>query len=195
MDIVARSEAAAEPGAGPANAQGVLPKQLSELPQLNSRDLRTEWRRLFRSSPPNLSRDLLVRAIAYRIQELAQGGLPRATARRLVTLTAEFGRDGQINPEARPSIKPGARLIREWRGRTHVVTMTEDGFRYAGCTYPSLTSVAKEITGAHWSGPRFFGLVTRPAEGGGKRRVLSEASTRRKPEPSHPSLEAAHGHA
>ena len=55
--------------------------------------------------------------------------------------------------------KPGARLVREWHGRTHTVTVTEDGFEFAGASYPSLTQVAKKITGAHWSGPCFFGLV------------------------------------
>src|SRR5215203_3622133 len=115
----------AEPGAGSASRQGGLAKRLSELQRLNSRDLRTEWRRLFRSNPPNLSRDLLVRAIAYRVQEMAHGGLPKATLRKLATLAAEFGRDGQISADARPQIKPGSRLVREWRSRTHVVTVTE----------------------------------------------------------------------
>jgi hypothetical protein len=63
-----------------------------------------------------------------------------------------------------PSLKPGARLVREWRGRTHTVTVTEDGFEYAGENYPSLTKIAKKITGAHWSGPRFFGLLAAGAE-------------------------------
>jgi Protein of unknown function (DUF2924) len=58
------------------------------------------------------------------------------------------------------SLKPGARLMREWHGRTHTVTVTEDGFEYAGTSYPSLTKIAQKITGAHWSGPRFFGLPT-----------------------------------
>ena len=180
MENVAQSEAAARTLAGPGNPQGGLSGRLSELQQLNSRDLRTEWRRLFRSNPPNLSRDLLVRAIAYRVQELAHGGLSKATARKLATLAAEFGRDGQIGADARPQIKPGARLVREWRGRTHVVTVTEDGFTYGGNPYPSLTRIAQEITGAHWSGPRFFGLVKRPAE-----------SSARNPLP----LEACHGQA
>jgi Protein of unknown function (DUF2924) len=62
------------------------------------------------------------------------------------------------------SLKPGARLVREWDGRTHTVTVTEDGFEYAGKNYPSLTKIAQKITGAHWSGPRFFGLLTASAE-------------------------------
>jgi len=180
MESTTTVEAAADDGAASVNAQGGLSERLLQLQQLNSRDLRMEWRRLFRSNPPSLSRDLLVRATAYRVQELAHGGLPKATARKLATLAAEFGRDGQISADARPQIKPGARLVREWRGRTHVVTVTEEGFTYGGNPYPSLTRIAQEITGAHWSGPRFFGLVKRPAE-----------SSARNPLP----LEACHGQA
>jgi len=66
---------------------------------------------------------------------------------------------GRVGPDPGLALKPGARLVREWHGRTHTVTVTEDGFEYAGTSYPSLTKVAKKITGAHWSGPRFFGLV------------------------------------
>ena len=185
MKSIARTLGAADTGAGSASASDVLCKRISELQQLNSRDLRTEWRRLFRTNPPNLSRDLLVRAVAYRVQELAHGGLLKATARKLATLAAEFGRDGQISVDARPQNKPGARLVREWRGRTHVVTVTEDAFIYAGKSYPSLTSIAQEITGAHWSGPRFFGMVKRVADAGDK-------SPRRRPE-AHAALEVCHG--
>lgn len=70
-----------------------------------------------------------------------------------------FRTAGRVAPDPRLSLKPGARLVREWHGRTHTVTVTEDGFEYAGMSYPSLTKVARKITGAHWSGPRFFGLV------------------------------------
>ena len=70
-----------------------------------------------------------------------------------------FRTEGRVAPDPGLSLKPGARLVREWHGRTHTVTVTEDGFDYAGPTYPSLTKIAKKITGTHWSGPRFFGLV------------------------------------
>ena len=65
---------------------------------------------------------------------------------------------GEISLDPGPQIKSGARLVREWRGRTHTVTVTEEGFQYDGRHYPSLTQIARAITGAHWSGPRFFGL-------------------------------------
>lgn len=130
-----------------------------ELASASLDELRGEWRRLYRSEPPRVSRDLLARGIGYRIQELQHGGLGKATRRKLKTLAKMFRTDGRVAPDAGLSLKPGARLIREWHGRTHTVTVTEDGFEYAGASYPSLTKVAKKITGAHWSGPRFFGLV------------------------------------
>ena len=70
---------------------------------------------------------------------------------------------GRVGPILSVGLKPGARLVREWRGRTHTVTVTEEGFEYAGANYSSLTTIAKKITGAHWSGPRFFGLLGRVA--------------------------------
>lgn len=99
------------------------------------------------------------RGIGYRIQELQYGGLGKVRRRKLKTLAKTFRATGRVAPDLGLSLKPGARLVREWHGRTHTVTVTEDGFEYAGVSHPSLTKVAKAITGAHWSGPRFFGLV------------------------------------
>ena len=142
------------------------PKRLSSRPaQLPAPDgtspdeLRREWRRLYRSEPPRISRDLLIRGIGYRLQEIEHGGLGKATRRKLKTLANMFQTTGRVAPDPGLSLKPGARLVREWHGRTHTVTVTEDGFEYAGTSYPSLTKVAKKITGAHWSGLRFFGLM------------------------------------
>ena len=122
-------------------------------------ELRREWRRLYRSEPPRISRDLLIRGLGYRLREIQHGGLGKATRRKLKALAKMFRTAGRVVPDPGLSLKPGARLVREWRGRTHTVTVTEDGFDYAGMTYPSLTKVAKKITGTHWSGPRFFGLT------------------------------------
>jgi hypothetical protein len=122
-------------------------------------ELRREWRRLYHHEPPRFSRDLLIRGIGYRLQELQHGGLGKSTRRKLQTLAKMFRSEGRVAPDPGLSLKPGARLIREWRGCTHTVTVTEDGFEYAGMTYPSLTKISKRITGTHWSGPRFFGLV------------------------------------
>jgi hypothetical protein len=106
-----------------------------------------------------LSRDLLERAIGYRRQELEHGGLGKATRRKLETIAKAIRSTGRVSATPALSLKPGARLVREWQGRTHTVTVVEDGFEYGGEIYPSLTSIAKKITGAHWSGPRFFGLA------------------------------------
>jgi hypothetical protein len=122
-------------------------------------ELRREWRRLYHSDAPSISRDLLILGIGYRLQEIEHGGLGKATRRKLRTLAKALRTTGRIGPTPGLSLKPGARLVREWHGRTHTVTVTEDGFEYAGTSYPSLTKIAKKITGAHWSGPRFFGLL------------------------------------
>jgi hypothetical protein len=107
---------------------------------------------------------LLIRTIAYRMQELAYGGLSKATQRKVDALTKELERKGSIVVTPDLSLRPGARLVREWRGRTHTVVVTQDGFEYAGKTFPSLIKIAHAITGAHWSGPRFFGLVRKCTE-------------------------------
>jgi hypothetical protein len=127
-----------------------------------------KWQRLYAGEPPQISRDLLVLGLGYRIQEIEQGGLGRTTRRKLQTIAKNFQKTGRVGPTPSLALKPGARLVREWRGRAHTVTVTEDGFAYAGTSYSSLTKIAKKITGAHWSGPRFFGLLSadrRRAEG------------------------------
>ncbi len=134
--------------------------QLRALEQMPLLDLRTEWRQLLGTEPPRLSRDLLVRALAYRIQERAFGCLSRASLRQLKVVGGGDGA-GPSAPAPTPALRPGARLVREWHGRSHVVSVTEAGFDYAGASYRSLTEIAKLITGAHWSGPRFFGLTDR----------------------------------
>jgi hypothetical protein len=149
-----------------------LSRMLEALPALSPAELRSEWRRLYRSQPPRLSRDLLIRAIAYRMQELRYGGLSKTIKRKLVTLATAPQSDGEIALEPVQKISRGARLVREWNGRTHTVTVQEEGFTYAGRSYRSLTAIAREITGAHWSGPRFFGLARPP-----KRLVPSLAGT------------------
>ena len=145
-----------------ADSESQLPDRLAALPSLSLGDLRLEWRRLYRAEPPRLSRDIMMRAIAYRLQEIAHGGLSRITERRLMSLANELETAGRIAPSPGPRIKPGARLIREWHGRTHTVCVTETGFEFEGKTYRSLTKIAVDITGAQWSGPRFFGLTKTP---------------------------------
>ena len=140
--------------------------EIDRIRSLGLEELRREWRRLYHSEPPRISRDLLVLALGYRLQEIEHGGLGKSTRRKLQTMAKALRTTGRVGPTPSLSLKPGARLVREWRGRTHTVTVTvtEDGFEYAGENYPSLTKIAKKITGAHWSGPRFFGLLAAGAE-------------------------------
>jgi hypothetical protein len=102
----------------------------------------------------------MIRGLAYRLQEQSRGGLTKAAQRKLRALQQEFAIQGDIAVPVAVSIKPGSRLVRERHRKTHVVTVTEAGFGYAGQTYRSLTRIAHQITGAHWSGPRFFGLTS-----------------------------------
>jgi hypothetical protein len=136
----------------------VIERELDRIRSLDLEGLRREWRRLYHSDPPKISRDLLVLALGYRLQEIEHGGLSKSTRRKLQTIAKALRTTGRVGSTPSLSLKPGARLIREWRGRTHTVTVTDDGFDYAGTSYPSLSKIAKKITGAHWSGPRFFGL-------------------------------------
>jgi hypothetical protein len=145
------------------DSNGRLSDRLAVLPELSVADLRLEWRRLFRADSPRLSRDIMTRAIAYRLQEMAHGGVSKATQRRLLNFAAEFETDGRIARPPGPKIKPGSRLVREWHGRTHTVRVTDVGFEFRGKSYRSLTKIARDITGAQWSGPRFFGLTKRSA--------------------------------
>src|ERR1700728_182993 len=139
-----------------------IERELDRIRSLSLEGLRREWRRLYNSEPPRISRDLLVLALGYRVQEIEHGGLGKSTRRKLQTIAKALRTTGRVGPMPSLNLKPGARLVREWHGRTHTVTVTEDGFEYAGASYQSLTKIAKKITGAHWSGPRFFGL---PAAG------------------------------
>jgi len=136
-------------------------EQLDRLGRLGRGELREEWRRLCRSPPPNLSRDLLVRALAYRIQELAEGGLPRAILRRLLPAGSAEQEGGTAPRTVELDLRPGAHLVREWHGRTHTVTVTETGFEHQGQHYRSLSTIARQITGTRWSGPRFFAPTRR----------------------------------
>jgi DUF2924 family protein len=143
-------------------------QRLAEIETYDSGALRQEWQKLYGCpAPKRVRRDLLLRAIAYRIQELAFGGLKPATVRRLKQL-ADKTRVGPVAPpSAADSLRPGMRLMREWNGETHLVEVVEKGFTWRGQPYPSLSAIARAITGARWSGPRFFGLLDRDREDNG----------------------------
>ena len=111
-----------------------------------------------RIGSPLLSRELLVAAIAYRVQEIAFGGLRPQPQRQLRHFAQQLKIGGQIRIHARPDLAPGTRLVREWQGRSYQVMVLEDGFSWQGTHYRSLSAIAREITGTPWSGPLFFGL-------------------------------------
>jgi hypothetical protein len=142
-----------------------IAKALVRLSELTIFELRGEWRRLHRMPPPmRLSRDLLIRGITYKLQERAYGGLSMATARKLAPAAADKLSRGAVKPAPPISLRPGTRLAREWRGVTHMVLIHADGIEWRGQRYRSLSLVARKITGARWSGPRFFGLGQRPLD-------------------------------
>ena len=137
------------------------PPEIGGLADLDLPALRQHWRDLYGSEPPvRMSCELLIQAIAYRIQERTFGGLSRAARMKLMggaSAAAGPRRPRIVQTEHR--IKPGTRLLREWQGRTHEVTATAEGaFVYRGNSYGSLSEIARKITGTRWSGPAFFGL-------------------------------------
>jgi hypothetical protein len=136
-----------------------LDVEIAALQGAATHDLRIAWRRLYRSEPPPcMTRELMIRAIAYRMQERAHGGLSPAAKRKLHSLVAQLEAKGPEAFDPGIVLKPGARLVREWAGKTHTVVVLENGFDYDGERYLSLSKIATRITGAHWSGPRFFGI-------------------------------------
>jgi hypothetical protein len=136
-----------------------LDSELAALSTMSAQELRIVWRGLRCGEPmAPASRDLMLREIAYKMQERAYCGLAPAIKRRLHVLAEEFERNGADALAPAPLLKPGTRLLREWGPKTHTVVVLDDGFEYDGERYQSLTQIARRITGAHWSGPRFFGL-------------------------------------
>ena len=130
---------------------------LARLPKLGLGELRQ--RGLYKpEASPYLSRELLLRAVAYRMQEVALGGLRPERQRQLRQFAQQLNesQEGQIRP--RPELKPGTRLVREWQGRTYEVLVLDGGFSWQGMSYRSLSALARKITGTAWSGPLFFGL-------------------------------------
>jgi hypothetical protein len=145
-----------------------LIEQIAALEALSIDQLRSRWAEAYGRPPPACPhRQFLVRGLAHDLQENTLGGLAPALRRRLVGLAGAIERHGQDPFLTAPRIKPGTRLIRQWRGAIHQVTVLENGFAYRGERYRSLSAIARAITGTRWSGPTFFGLRTRP-HGNGK---------------------------
>jgi hypothetical protein len=147
---------------------------LSRLPTLEIGELRQQWRALYKAeASPHLSRELLVRAVAYRMQEVALRGLGPARQRQLRQIAQQFKQTGAANTPPRPELKPGTRLVREWQGRTYDVLVLDAGFSWQGTHHRSLSALARKITGTAWSGPLFFGLKP------------NRAANRRSSQPAH----------
>ena len=134
-------------------------RQIVGLLDRSTPELRLAWLEFHRAGPPlGLSRDLLIRALAYELQQRVHGGPSLALRRRLQSL-AGASEKGAVDPGL--VLKAGTSLVRQWRGYTHTVLVHKDGFEYEGQRYRSLTAIAERITEAHWSGRRFFGLTKR----------------------------------
>ncbi|MFZ2100042.1 MAG: DUF2924 domain-containing protein [Oricola sp.] len=145
-------------------------EEIAVLGDLSRHELADRWTTIYRTSPPKGARRVLLeRAIAWHLQAGIEGGLRKDVLRRLErvepsrnapsTVVTENGRGGASSSSARQreSLRPGTRLVREWHGRTHIVEVIAAGFVWNGETYGSLSEIARLITGARWSGPRFFG--------------------------------------
>lgn len=123
-------------------------KAVAALGAMSLAELRAEWQRRYGDPPRHRAADLLRRVLAWRIQADVHGGLDAPTRRMLE----------KDHSEVKVSATPGMRLAREWAGKRHEVCVIESGVVYEGCTYGSLSEVARHITGQRWNGPRFFGL-------------------------------------
>ncbi len=122
--------------------------------------LQSEWRQLFRSpAPKRLSRDMLRLGISWKKQTRTHGGHSRMVTKQLSMIADDLNQGKDIAPPDVSALKVGSRLVREWNGQTHDVIVVEGGFRWRGEIWPSLSAIAREITGTRWSGPRFFGIA------------------------------------
>ena len=134
--------------------------QVAALPEKSMADLKQLWRELYDREPPPFNRPFLVKRLAYRIQELAFGGLSARAEAKLKALVDEEDRRLKGKLPVRNGDRPisGTRLIREWQGVEHTATVLDDGFEYQGRRYKSLSVIARAITGTRWNGPLFWGL-------------------------------------
>jgi len=137
-----------------------IPARLIALKTATMPELKKQWRDLFDNEPPPFNRRYLESRLAYRIQELAYGGLKPETIERLEALGEQLDGGNLVVRRKRSDDRPivGTRLTREWQGVEHTVTVLADGYEWQGRPYKSLSSVARAITGTRWNGWIFFGL-------------------------------------
>jgi hypothetical protein len=133
-----------------------LGEWIASLAEQSREDLCDHWRWVMKTEPPpKISQALLIKAVAYAMQEKRLGGLPSATRKRLMSIA----KGGPISAgRTSPHVKSGTRLIRVWHGEAHEVLVTDQGYYWHGETHRSLSVIARTITGARWNGHRFFGL-------------------------------------
>jgi DUF2924 family protein len=136
--------------------------QIAALKGASAPVLKARWRELFDTDPPPYNRRFLESRLAYRIQELAYGGLRQDSLDRLKAMANQYASDDPKQRKARPALRPiaGTKLIRGWQGVEHCATVRANDFEYLGRPYKSLSSIAREITGTKWNGWVFFGLKT-----------------------------------
>ena len=139
-----------------------LEAELKSLATLSPVQLKKSWSDLSGVDLPHASPSLLRHMIAHQVQEKTLGKLPTYIERELDRLCGNTDANAPTLPRRGP-ILPGTRFIREWNGKTIAVTATEGGFEWNGETFRSLSEIARNVTGAHWSGPRFFGLTAKAA--------------------------------
>ncbi|WP_126176891.1 DUF2924 domain-containing protein [Tsuneonella rigui] len=157
------------PAQAPAPPQAApLSEFVALLTESSLEDLRQRWRSAHPGVviPKGLSRDLMIRGIVWNDQCSRYGGLPADTERVLDKMARQLATSGTLDVERSVRPKTGTRIIREWRGKTYVVEVADDGFLHDGARYASLSHVARAITGTRWSGPRFFGLKPRDQASG-----------------------------
>jgi DUF2924 family protein len=134
-------------------------EKIKGLQDLDKKALHTLWMETAGEPPPNtIKRNLLLLALAYRIQEQNEGGLSKVALKYLGTRAIPSKETDHSTRPLPPTLKPGTRLVRAWRGEVHQVTALDDGFEYRGVRHSSLSKIARTITGTRWSGPAFFGL-------------------------------------
>jgi hypothetical protein len=139
--------------------QHAVESQLAELSELSRTALCELWDAHFGTSPPTqLRRGLMVPILAYRIQEKAFASLSAKTRNRLCQLAEGFANNPGVMASSKTTLKPGTRLVREWRAQVHLVNVEANGYEYKGGRYKSLSQIARLITGTRWSGPLFFGI-------------------------------------
>jgi hypothetical protein len=143
-----------------------IPTRLAALKTASLPELKAQWRELFGTEPPGYNRRFLESRLAYRIQELAYGGLKPETLKRLEALGEQFADRNITRRRIRCGAMPiaGTRLVREWQGIEHTVTVLTEGYEWQGRPYRSLSAIARAITGTRWNGLVFFGLKKQRVE-------------------------------